>query len=404
MKLRLTFYIVLFFFSTTLIAQQSLSLSFGMDLAGLGFGYKFRENGNVLQRGGAGYYEANVAFYSKLKYRLGSYFGLEASYSLVEYDLGVHDVKYLRDNNLPTIDPGTTGAKFEGQPGYLGAYKYYSSPGFGLYGFIPLYREDEHTIPLSVYVSSGILFNKRKGAQEYRNSYRNNAKNEELLLVTKYANYFNTGYCEAGLNYISKAGIVFDIGLKYVFGGAMMEADYTNIANGTLISSDNVTAGSSYFALAFNIGYRFWHKPKRIKDDRDSKPQLQLDAEIEPTDTITNEKDVYSRPLEIANTLNVSGEKVTIIVWDDGTVDGDIISLNLNGDWILNEYTLTAEKQEINITLKPGDNKLVLYTESEGRHKPCTAAIKVVDNKIVQWVVLKSDLKKSSCLILKSGE
>lgn len=372
-----------------------------MDFAGLGHGYTFREGGNVLQRGGAGYYQANVAFYSKLLYRFGPWLRVEASYNLVEYDLGVHDEKYLNDNNLPVTPP--SGSSMKGLPGYLGAYKYYSSPGIALYGFIPISREDDisHKGSTSAYLAAGMLFNKRIGGGEYRTSYNNPAKNEELLLVTDYSRYFTTTYCEAGVVFTTWRGMVYTLGLKYVFGGQMMGADYTNVANGSLISSDKVTAGSSYFAFNLTIGCNLLSRNKREKENP---TQAEDNEVIDPAVADTSfEKNINSRAVEITRTLFVGGDTILLQVWDDGTVDGDIISLNLNGNWILKDYTLTTEKRTIEIVLQPGDNKLVLYTESEGRHKPCTAAFYLKDKMQEYFVQLSSDFEKSSCLVLKNG-
>lgn len=54
------------------------------------------------------------------------------------------------------------------------------------------------------------------------------------------------------------------------------------------------------------------------------------------------------------------------------------------------------------ISLQPGENKLIVFTENEGKVKPCTVAIEVVDDNQSQHQLLRSNLNQSSCLIINN--
>lgn len=100
-----------------------------------------------------------------------------------------------------------------------------------------------------------------------------------------------------------------------------------------------------------------------------------------------------NRPVQTTHIINVHMPTLTIKLWDKQIVDGDIVSLNLNGKWILENYNLTTHKQEVEITLEPGENNLVLYAISEGRRKSCTVAVIFDDGHKQVQLLLASDLK-----------
>jgi hypothetical protein len=96
--------------------------------------------------------------------------------------------------------------------------------------------------------------------------------------------------------------------------------------------------------------------------------------------------------------VKVHAEQVLIKVWDRQTVDGDRISLNLNGEWILENYTLKKEKLELKVNLKEGLNIFVLHALNLGKIRPNTAAFTVDDGEKEHKVVLESNMKESGTL------
>ena len=79
-------------------------------------------------------------------------------------------------------------------------------------------------------------------------------------------------------------------------------------------------------------------------------------------------------------------------------IDGDIISLNLNGKWILQNYTLEKEHKEIRVKLQAGTNYLVLHAHNLGIYSPNTAAVSLFDGKKTQTIVLESTLNASGTI------
>ncbi len=114
-------------------------------------------------------------------------------------------------------------------------------------------------------------------------------------------------------------------------------------------------------------------------------------------------KDINGRKTETVETVLIKNKKVTIKIWDNDKVDGDIISLNLNGIWILKNYRLKKNVKNILIDLPLDSNELILYAENLGRMPPNTAAISIWNGKEeIKSLVLNSDKGKSEAIkILK---
>ena len=127
----------------------------------------------------------------------------------------------------------------------------------------------------------------------------------------------------------------------------------------------------------------------------------QLESELTYTNgsiplTLNGRKVNASHPVE------VQSKNISLYVWDDDQVDGDIISLNFNGQWVLNAYKLTKKKKVVNVTLNDkGNNFLLLYAHNEGDTPPNTAGVSIYDGVKETRLIMKSDLKSCDAVRLK---
>ncbi|HJW29360.1 MAG TPA: L-type lectin-domain containing protein [Saprospiraceae bacterium] len=96
--------------------------------------------------------------------------------------------------------------------------------------------------------------------------------------------------------------------------------------------------------------------------------------------------------------IEVKKRKLTINVWDNNTVDGDVISLKLGPEWILTKYQLTADKYQIQATLIGFSEDLVLYAHNVGMVPPNTIAVSIYDGVSTQRFNLESDMETSESL------
>ena len=129
-------------------------------------------------------------------------------------------------------------------------------------------------------------------------------------------------------------------------------------------------------------------------------------VDTNPTEPIANEANVPStlrgRAVNVLGTVSVTNKNVTFNVWDSGQIDGDIISLNVNGDWVLENYTLGATKRAISVTLPSrGYSYVVLYAHNEGSLPPNTAALSINDGAREQNLVLSANLQTNGAYNLR---
>lgn len=109
--------------------------------------------------------------------------------------------------------------------------------------------------------------------------------------------------------------------------------------------------------------------------------------------------ELAGRKVEVGQSAVVAEEELRLLIWDADKEDGDIISLNFNGDWVLENYKLKNKKREVVVKLVPNaDNTLALYALNEGKIPPNTAAVMFWDGKAYQKMRMQSDLEKCGAI------
>lgn len=99
------------------------------------------------------------------------------------------------------------------------------------------------------------------------------------------------------------------------------------------------------------------------------------------------------RPVNVLGTITVQSKDITFFTWDSGLIDGDIISLVVNGTTVLSNYELTGNKFPVQVALEfEGYNYVMLFAHNEGDIPPNTAALSVDDGVIEQDLILSADL------------
>lgn len=107
------------------------------------------------------------------------------------------------------------------------------------------------------------------------------------------------------------------------------------------------------------------------------------------------------RKYEVQQTMTVEYSEVLIHVYDKNKVDGDIVTIYLNGELVAENLTVNKDKKEIRLHLQSGSNILVMYAINLGNIPPNTAAIAVNNTgKKFKVSTLVSDFKISGALEL----
>lgn len=105
------------------------------------------------------------------------------------------------------------------------------------------------------------------------------------------------------------------------------------------------------------------------------------------------------------NQINVSPGTITIEIYDHQLADGDIISLNYNGHWILQNYQLRRRARKMTLPLKPGnDNYLILHAVNLGDKPPNTATLSYSYKGEKKSIVMESDMNESEMIRINVKE
>jgi hypothetical protein len=164
-------------------------------------------------------------------------------------------------------------------------------------------------------------------------------------------------------------------------------------------------------------------EPEITKLSQEDSLELESLAMLEPIDTVVTmlvkekqelpakkdtddveDNSVQTRKLVTKETLRiVTKDSLVLKIWDSNRVDGDIVSLDLNGQLILESYKLTSIPKLIKIPLNKGENIVTMFAHNLGDIPPNTAALLIEREEGFKTIILKSDMGQSeSVKILKN--
>ncbi len=119
------------------------------------------------------------------------------------------------------------------------------------------------------------------------------------------------------------------------------------------------------------------------------------DEKVERNDSSIIPATSFDRANQVLGTVYLGSRDITISAWDHGTVDGDIVSIYVNGRLVIDEQTLGGpdDKIQVSTTLEyNGYNYILLYAHNEGSISPNTASISINDGTIDEEFTLESNL------------
>ncbi|MBX2908565.1 MAG: hypothetical protein KF706_02960 [Chitinophagales bacterium] len=112
-------------------------------------------------------------------------------------------------------------------------------------------------------------------------------------------------------------------------------------------------------------------------------------------------EEINGRKINYTKTINIASPDITIKASDPQRSDSDIISLNLNGEWVLRGFEVSEHPLSLKVTVSNMQNYLILYADNEGIIPPNTAAIEVWDGTTTQKITLNAAKGYCEAIILK---
>lgn len=121
---------------------------------------------------------------------------------------------------------------------------------------------------------------------------------------------------------------------------------------------------------------------------------------------ISNQRKIEKRDIDLLNTFRFTEDSVMVKIYDNGVIDGDVISLIINGSIVFDKAKLTASP--LTYVLKSSNTsqfQIECYADNLGEIPPNTGLITISSASKTSEVLFSSDLKKSAAIkvILKNN-
>jgi hypothetical protein len=113
--------------------------------------------------------------------------------------------------------------------------------------------------------------------------------------------------------------------------------------------------------------------------------------------------EVNDRLTETLEAVTIESDSLELVLYDNGEVDGDTVSVLLNGQVIMPKQGLSTKAVKKTIYLSPGMEtvQLVMYAESLGSIPPNTGLLVVHDGEKIYEIRFSADMKKNAAILFK---
>jgi len=111
---------------------------------------------------------------------------------------------------------------------------------------------------------------------------------------------------------------------------------------------------------------------------------------------------IGNRKVIVQKSIDLSKADFKVDLYDNGDIDGDIITVYFNGNVVASKKTLSGQPITLQLKANPNlKNELVMYAENLGKIPPNTALMKITANDQVYEVRIESDDKQSGSVLFK---
>jgi hypothetical protein len=150
-------------------------------------------------------------------------------------------------------------------------------------------------------------------------------------------------------------------------------------------------------------------KPAKEKEATETKEEVIVKNEpVKPQETKPKQAaaDINGRIIETIQRVNYTSDSLVITLYDNGEVDGDTVSVLMNGNIIMPMVGLTTKPVRKTIYTKDITDsiQIVMYAENLGSLPPNTGLLIVNDGKDRYEIRFSGDLKKNSAIVFKRKE
>ncbi len=182
-------------------------------------------------------------------------------------------------------------------------------------------------------------------------------------------------------------------GKHYYYYNVNVIDKYNRYGNGYILHfNDLLKCNNINILKRFELPHYF----KVIRPKKKIKSVEWIRASINNINSIPKDLDGRLTKYATIHTIEVINDEIDLELFDYKIQDGDIVSINFNGDWIFKNLSLETKPKKIKLKLnKKGKNYMVLHAVNEGRRPPNTIGINYRYKGEKKTIVLESNLKTS---------
>ncbi len=138
---------------------------------------------------------------------------------------------------------------------------------------------------------------------------------------------------------------------------------------------------------------------KESKSEKEDKPSISKNKETTPV-VVSAEQ----RTAKLLQTIDVATDSLILSFYDNGVVDGDTISVQLNGQSVISKTKLTAVAAKRTVLLRSDDTdtyQLTLVAENLGTIPPNTGLLIVQDGQNRYNINFSADLQNNAVVVFR---
>jgi hypothetical protein len=137
----------------------------------------------------------------------------------------------------------------------------------------------------------------------------------------------------------------------------------------------------------------------KVDNKTESKTKVEIKPGI-PAPKLPN--GLERRDNKVYETIAIAEEEITVNLYDNAEIDGDIITVLFNGEVVASQKTLSDKPITLKLKAVRGrDNTLTMYAENQGRVPPNTAIMRVQSGEQYYKVFLSADDKKNGSVVFR---
>jgi len=132
--------------------------------------------------------------------------------------------------------------------------------------------------------------------------------------------------------------------------------------------------------------------PVVITETKKSEPVVKLNVDV-----------IEGRKSEFSQVVNFKSDSLLISLYDNGEIDGDTVSVLMNGEMIMAKQGLKASAIKKTIYIPAGNEEftLVMFAETLGKYPPNTGLLVIHDGEDVYNLRFSSDFQKNAGIVFR---